>query len=82
MTGPDLVGLFRENMRAIRDELGISQSELARRMGKTPGYVCDMERGRRAPNLSTLAEIANGLGVVPVVLISRKTGIDGICRKG
>lgn len=70
MTGPDLVSLFRENMRAIREELGISQSELARRMGKTPGYVCDMERGRRAPNLSTLAEIANGLGVVPAVLIS------------
>ena len=82
MTGPDLVGLFRENMRAIREELGISQSELARRMGKTPGYVCDMERGRRAPNLSTLAEIANGLGVVPAVLISRRIGIDGICRKG
>jgi transcriptional regulator with XRE-family HTH domain len=82
MTGPDLVGLFRENMRAIREELGISQSELARRMGKTPGYVCDMERGRRAPNLSTLAKIANGLGVVPAVLISRRIGIDGICRKG
>jgi transcriptional regulator with XRE-family HTH domain len=82
MTGPDLVSLFRENMRAIREELGISQSELARRMGKTPGYVCDMERGRRAPNLSTLAKIANGLGVVPAVLISRRIGIDGICRKG
>lgn len=68
---PDaLTELFRSNMRAVREELGLSQSELARRIGKAPGYICDMERGRRAPNLTTLAEIADGLGVTPAVLVS------------
>jgi transcriptional regulator with XRE-family HTH domain len=70
MTQDQLLSLFRENMRLLRQELGISQSELARRIGKTPGYICDMERGRRAPNLSTLALIAEGLGLNPSVLIS------------
>jgi len=70
MTQEELVSLFRENMQLLREELGISQSELARRIGRTPGYVCDMERGRRAPNLKTLALIAEGLGVNPSVLIS------------
>jgi len=70
MTEEQLLSLFRDNMRHLRIELGISQSELARRIGKTPGYVCDMERGRRAPNLSTLAIIADGLGINPSMLIS------------
>ena len=70
MKPAELIALFRENMAAVREELGISQSELARRIGKTPGYVCDMERGRRAPNLTTLATIADGLGVTPAVLVS------------
>lgn len=70
MKTPELVDLFRENMRAIREDLGLSQSELGRRTGKTPGYICDVERGRRAPNLTTLGEIADGLGVTPAVLVS------------
>jgi transcriptional regulator with XRE-family HTH domain len=70
MTAPILATRFRVNMRAIRVSLGLSQSELARRSSKTPGYICDMERGRRAPNLSTLEEIASGLGVDPTVLLA------------
>jgi len=70
MTEDQLLALFRRNMKALREELGISQSELARRIGKCPGYICDMERGRRAPNLATLAQISEGLGLNPSVLIS------------
>jgi transcriptional regulator with XRE-family HTH domain len=70
MTEEQLLDLFRDNMRAIREELGISQSELARRVGKCPGYICDVERGRRSVNLGTLASIADGLGVNPSQLIS------------
>jgi len=69
---PDLVTLFRSNVRAVRQQLGISQAELGRRVGKTPGYISDLERGRRAPNLTTLGEIAEGLGVLPSMLVSAK----------
>lgn len=70
MTKEQIYRLFRENMRLYREELGISQSELARRMRTTPGYICDFERGRRRPNIGTLALIAQGLGVAPASLIS------------
>ena len=70
MTDEQLAVLFRENLKALREELGITQSELARRIGKMPGYICDIERGRRVPNLGTLASVADGLGVTPSILLS------------
>ena len=70
MTPDELVSLFRGNVKAIREELDISQTELARRMGVAPSYICDIERGRRNPNLTTLAQLADALGVMPAALIS------------
>lgn len=71
MKRDELCDLFRANMRAIREELGISQSELARRLDVFPSYICDIEN-RRRPGLSlgTIADIAEGLGVAPATLIS------------
>jgi len=34
-------------MRAMREELGLSGREVARRMGFSAAYVCDLELGRR-----------------------------------
>jgi transcriptional regulator with XRE-family HTH domain len=68
----DLLILFRSNLVSLREKSGISQSELGRRIKSTPSYVCDLERGRRAPNLATLAPIADALGVHPSELISKK----------
>ena len=62
---------FIDQMRALREEFGVSQSELARRAGKTPGYVCDMERRRRTPNLATVCEFAKALGAEVVIQKSR-----------
>ena len=70
MTDKQLLDVFRSNLKALRTEAGLSQSELARRIGRTPAYICDLERGRGAPNLSTLAPIADALGVSPSTLIS------------
>ena len=52
---------FIGQLRTLRLKLGISQSALARSVGKTSGYICDLERGRRTPNLTTVLAIANGL---------------------
>ena len=60
--------VFRENVRALRGDLGISQTELARRLGRSPGYVCDVERGRRRPNVGTAALFAEALGCAAAVL--------------
>ena len=68
-----LNNLFRERLRTIREKKGITQSELARRIGKTPSYVCDVERGRRIGiTLATLALFAAGLDISPAKLVEKK----------
>lgn len=39
-----------EEIRAIRQRLGVSQSELAERMGLTRDAVANWENGRNSPN--------------------------------
>lgn len=46
-----------------RNRAGISQAELARRIGKPRSQVCDWESGRRNPKLDALQKIAVALGV-------------------
>jgi len=70
MTREEIESLFRENFRSLRLEAGLSQSEIARRIGSTPSYICDLERGRKYPTLGTLAVLAEALGVAPAALVS------------
>ena len=36
-----------QQMKALRQSRGISQTEMARRLGFSKPYVCDLERGHR-----------------------------------
>ena len=45
-----------------RAELGISQAELARRMGTTASVVSRLESGQHATNSGTLKKLAEALG--------------------
>jgi XRE family transcriptional regulator, fatty acid utilization regulator len=49
-------------VRRARAELGISQAELARRMGVKAPYVASLESGARNVTLGQLANIADALG--------------------
>ncbi|GAA3173086.1 helix-turn-helix transcriptional regulator [Nonomuraea salmonea] len=56
---------------AFRDQQGITQEELARRTGFTPGYVRQIEGGRRAAsNAATLVRFAQGLGLRDVAMLT------------
>lgn len=54
---------FGEKIVEIRKEKGISQKELAKRLGVSPVMVAHWEKGRRNPKLDTLAKIADALEV-------------------
>ena len=55
---------FGQKLRKLREEKGMSQQELAKRLGyKTNSYVSDMERGKFIPSQQKLREIAKALGV-------------------
>ena len=45
------------NIRHLRQELGLTQKELADEVGLTQAQVSDYERGRRVPSLHTLDKL-------------------------
>jgi transcriptional regulator with XRE-family HTH domain len=55
--------LVGANIRARRDELGITQEEAAQRAGVHPVEFARAERGVRDLRVSTVVKIAAGLGV-------------------
>ena len=50
-------------LRAERDRVGISQRELARRVGLSPSMISQIESGLSKPSVSTLYGIVTELGV-------------------
>ena len=49
-------------IREIREEQGMTQSQLAERSGLSVGYICHLENGsRNNPSLKTMSSIAKVL---------------------
>ena len=48
-------------IRELREQLGISQKELAERCGITQSFMCDIEQGRTKPSIDVAAKIADAL---------------------
>ena len=54
---------MQSTIRAARVAAGISQCELARLMGTTPGAVSQWESGRTKPGIGRLTRLASVLSV-------------------
>lgn len=67
----DLEQAVAARIRELRTHRGLTQAELARRMGITEGNVSRLETGGRAPSLRTIARVAAALGVEPAELLTR-----------
>ena len=52
-------------IRKRREEMNMTQAELAELIDVTTGFVGQMERGESAPNLSTLKSIIDALSLEP-----------------
>lgn len=52
-----------QNVRRLRIAAGLSQAELAERMGVDRAYVSGLELGQRNPTILTLWQLAEALGV-------------------
>jgi DNA-binding XRE family transcriptional regulator len=50
------------NIKAMREEIGMNQVELAAKVGVTQSMICQIERGTKACTMQLGAEIANALG--------------------
>ena len=51
-----------ELVYTMRTAAGLSQAELARRMGTRQPYISDLERGGKTPTVATLNRIARATG--------------------
>ena len=68
--------IYRCFVEAVRDrmaELGLSQSDLARRLDVTPSYVSQMLSGHRRPGLDSLEDFAKALEMQPSDLVREKS---------
>jgi transcriptional regulator with XRE-family HTH domain len=54
-------------VRDLREKRGLSQRELAERLGTTQSAVARLEAGNVSPSLPTLDKVAEALGVELVV---------------
>jgi transcriptional regulator with XRE-family HTH domain len=59
----DVRRLVGRNVKRLRTAAGLSQAELAERMGVDRAYVSGLELGQRNPTIVTLWHIAKALGV-------------------
>ena len=64
--------LVGKNVRKVRNNLGISQEELADICGLHRTYIGGIERGERNLTVNTLQTLANALNVPPELLLSRE----------
>ncbi|MEJ2367032.1 MAG: helix-turn-helix transcriptional regulator [Acidobacteriota bacterium] len=59
---------YGERIRVVRESLGLSQAEVARRLGWSPPNFARIEKGRITPSLKSLEAIAQALDVRVSVL--------------
>jgi transcriptional regulator with XRE-family HTH domain len=59
----DVRQMVGRNVRRLRIAAGVSQAELAERMGVDRAYVSGLELGQRNPTIVTLWHLAKALGV-------------------
>jgi len=51
------------NIKALREKVGISQTEMSKRLGITNDYLCMIENNRRSPSLKLSMALAAELKV-------------------
>ena len=65
-------GIFPDNLKKIREDKGLSQTELAKKSGLQPSTVSHFETGRRAPSFDNLKRLADTLEVTTDFLVGRE----------
>jgi hypothetical protein len=70
MQGDDLEKVFRQNLKHRRQELGMTQVELAKASGVPQPNISAFERGETSPGIAIIARLAEALRCPPSALLS------------
>ena len=68
--------IIGSNIHMIREAAGISQTELANRVGSNKSAISRYENGMQKPSLDTLMRVADALGVDLIDLLKEKTTLS------
>ena len=60
----------------LRQQMGISQKELAKNLGMSAGNLCDWEKGRTQPDIEKLVRLADYFDVSLDYLLGREEYVD------
>lgn len=74
--GDDMKYEIGSRIRKYREELGISQKQLAGRLGVSNGRVSNWEQGLNRPDADMLAGLCEALKVSPSLLLGVKLSED------
>jgi ribosome-binding protein aMBF1 (putative translation factor) len=74
----ELILEVTEMLSTALEKSGVSQAELARRLGKSKGFVSQLFAGGRNLTLRTISDLADALGVRVVVNQGRESEPEGI----
>lgn len=67
---------FRQRLREVREERGLSQAQLAARAGLQPAAVSHFETGGRKPSFENLVKLAEALSVTTDYLLGRERAAE------
>lgn len=65
-----LLNILCENLRQARKARGVTQDDMAKRLGIKQSAYSEIERGVGAPTLTTIEKLASALSVSPVELLT------------
>lgn len=75
------ISAFRTLVHRLRREAGLTQAELAQRMGTTQSAIARMEGGGTRPTLETLEKLAAAIGAELVVGVGANLSGDHTIAK-
>ncbi len=77
----ELQAVFIQNLKRERGRLGISQLALAERAELSPGYIGEIESGRKFPSVDNVERLARALEVPPYRLYMTDRDLEELLIK-
>lgn len=71
--------MLGDKVRAARMRQGLSQAEAARRVGKTPTWLCDVEKGHIEPSLAAARDLVQLLKLSPGCFVGEPCDETPLC---
>ena len=73
----NIPSILAANIKTYRNNLGITQFELAERMGISTTYLAELEIAKKAPSIEVVEKLCLALGIRPYELFL-EDGVDAL----